>query len=154
MCNLERETTEHFQCCMHYQVEIGETKNTMTKVLNKYQIDPYLRILLYGVLEGKQCTQQQLKIDYPNFPCHDYDTLLQSQNKIGWRNLTKGYVSVLWESHQIRYRKMMKLSTKEDEGVWIGKIMRCFLQYVCNIDGSIVMNVSMKVILPQQQITC
>ena len=109
-----------------------QTKNRLSYILNKFHIDPYLRILLYRVLEGKQCTQQQLKIDHPNFPSLDYDTLLQSQNKIGWRNLTKGYVSVLWESHQTRYRKMMKLSTKEDEGVWIGKIMKCFLQYVYN----------------------
>ena len=76
---------------------------------------------------------RQLKNDHPTSPWHDYETLLHSQNSIGWSNLTKGYASVQWESHQTRYGQMMKQRPKAEVGVWMGNIIGCYLQYVYHL---------------------
>ena len=98
------------------------------QVCKQYNIDSYLRTLLYRLVEGKSCRQTEILQDHLWFPIEDYKLLLKSQNRIGWRNLSKGYVSVQWNRHQSRYVAMMKVHTKDDTGTWLSKVIGCLIK--------------------------
>ena len=94
---------------------MDKTRNTY----NKYNIDPYLRILLTRAIKGLNCDTYHLCQAHPNFLINDYKRLLHSQHKIGWTNFLKGYPSTQWMSHQQRYNMEIYIDDKPTDAYWL-----------------------------------
>ena len=122
MCHLYKENMSHFLTCSYYSSCTESQTSQLIQVFQKVRLDPYLRILIRRVLDRKSCTVYELLQDHPTFPVKDYKTLLISQEKIGWINFLKGYPSVQWDRHQLRYLRENDLPAKSGDEYWLPKL--------------------------------
>ena len=123
MCHLYKETAKHFLTCTHYPRETEQQTLQTIQVLQKSRIDPYLRFLLRRVLDRQSCSVQDILQANPKFPVNDYKHLLHSQDNIGWLNLLKGYPSIQWDRHQLRYLRENDLAARPGEEYWLTRIL-------------------------------
>ena len=67
-CKQHRENTDHFLTCTAYPDMTQPQKKALRKLLDRYNIDPNLRILLFRIAEGQSCDTQALLQPNPQFP--------------------------------------------------------------------------------------
>ena len=123
MCNLYKETMPHFLTCSYYPSFTDQQTSQMIQVFQKVKLDPYLRILIRRVIARQSCEVYDILQDHPTFPVNDYKQLLNSQDKIGWMNFLKGYPSVHWVRHQLRYKRQNDISVRSGEEYWLPKLL-------------------------------
>ena len=46
MCNISKESTDHFMKCQDNEVKLLHIANDISKLLDKHEVDPYLRTLI------------------------------------------------------------------------------------------------------------
>ena len=92
-------------------------------------MDPYLRYLITRIVHGESCKAEHIKVDNPLFPLHDYNTLLLTQEEIGWNNFMRGYASLEWDQHQQRYLAQTKQTTRNTV-TWLSTIILDIQEYV------------------------
>ena len=119
LCKTSVETSDHFLTCCHYPTIATSCLKELTSTYNKYNVDPYLRILLTRAIKGLKCDTYHLCQAHPTFPINDYKLLLHSQQKIGWINFLKGYPSTHWMTHQQRYKMEMYIDDKPTDAYWL-----------------------------------
>ena len=122
MCHLYKETPTHFPTCKYYTKTTEQQNTQLIQVFQKVQLDPYLRILLQRALHRQSCAASDILKSHLLFPLNDYKQLLLSQDRIGWLNILKGYLSVQWDRHQLRYTQEQDLKPKPGDENWLTKV--------------------------------
>ena len=115
MCHLYKETMPHFLTCSYYTSFTDQQTSQMIQVFQKVRLDPYLRILIRRVLARQSCKVYDILQGHPTFPVNDYKQLINFQDKIVWMNFLKGYPSVHWDGHQLRYLRENDISVRSGE---------------------------------------
>jgi hypothetical protein len=117
-CNLEIETEQHFLMCKANSHTTEQLQSQLQQTLHKHNIDPNLRKAIYqGINYATEVepgpTDEGRKIDI----LHDYTSLIEAQNDIGWYQWWYGRWALEWDYYQRRYAKQMATDpTQEPTG--------------------------------------
>ena len=122
VCKTSKEISDHFLTCQRYPSLSDTNKTELSKLIDKYRIDPYLKILIFRVITCTPCDTASLLQSYPTYPVTDYEIILRSQNSICWLNFIKGFPIIHWRTHQQRYIKEMFLPKKSTNSLWLQKV--------------------------------
>ena len=71
ICRTAKETTAHFLTCPKYPCNSSQQNTQLIHILNKYRLDPYLRILFLRLASNQSCDTTSLLHAYPQFPIGD-----------------------------------------------------------------------------------
>ena len=128
ICSNAIETYDHFQQCNQNKVKYTILQRKISKILDKYRVDPYLRSLLRRTISFESNDTSAL-IKIPGFPVTTYEPLLKEQNKIGWKMIHQGRFGLLWESYQRRYLCSQGWEAPATEPAWIQRIITTILSH-------------------------
>ena len=80
MCNISEETTDHFMKCQDNEVKLIHIANDISKLLDKHEVDPYLRTLIRRAFLHESNEIKELR-QLCNFPVDTYVPLIEEQKK-------------------------------------------------------------------------
>ena len=121
LCKRTNETWNHFIECTHNEITLDDVANEVLHFISGQNVDPYLRTLLKHALTNKLMTKRSL--ENINFPFQTYKRLIMSQQRIGWKFVHQGRLSLEWDRHQRRYLAAIGETEVGGEPAWIQRLI-------------------------------
>jgi hypothetical protein len=86
-CKEKKEMFEHFITC-HQNLDVYQNlQEGLGEVYQKQQVDPVLRILINLAIAGEPIHDGQVQGMYSLLYFKPYETLINAQTKIGWKQI-------------------------------------------------------------------
>ena len=96
-------------------------------VYKKHQVDPVLRILINLAIAGEPIHDGNVQGLYPLLDFEPYETLIEAQTKIGWKQIRYGRYALDWDYAQRRYSTEVLGIEATGEPKWIRAVIRATL---------------------------
>ena len=128
ICTEANKTHEHFIQCTHNKEKMNTLADKISRILNKFNIDPILRSLMRRALTHQPNTTEEL-CKLPNFPLATYMPLIREQDSIGWMMIHQGRMGLQWDRFQRRYQASQGINISSTEPAWLQHTIHAILQF-------------------------
>ena len=126
-CKEKKETCEHFITCFQNPEVYQNLQEGLVEVYKKHQVDPVLRILINLAIAGEPIHDGNVQGLYPLLDFEPYETLIEAQTKIGWKQIRYGRYALDWDYAQRRYSTEVLGIEATGEPKWIRAVIRATL---------------------------